>query len=83
MEGHGGAGPRDEARGAIEGHVADLPARGRLLRGVHLLGGRGGVGGRGQRADVWRGAEEAPGYKLLSESIKAGVRLAIKLSERI
>jgi ubiquinone biosynthesis monooxygenase Coq7 len=30
-----------------------------------------------------RGAEEAPGYRLLSESIKAGVRLAIKLSERI
>ena len=29
------------------------------------------------------GAEQAPGYKLLSESIKAGVRLAIKLSERI
>lgn len=30
-----------------------------------------------------RGAEQAPGYRLLSESIKAGVRLAIKLSERI
>ena len=30
-----------------------------------------------------QGAEQAPGYKLLSESIKAGVRLAIKLSERI
>jgi len=29
------------------------------------------------------GAEEAPGYRLLSESIKAGCRLAIKLSERI
>jgi len=29
------------------------------------------------------GAEQAPGYTLLSESIKAGVRLAIKLSERI
>jgi ubiquinone biosynthesis monooxygenase Coq7 len=29
------------------------------------------------------GAEEALGYKVLSESIKAGVRLAIKLSERI
>lgn len=29
------------------------------------------------------GAEEATGYNLLSESIKAGVRLAIKLSERI
>ncbi|HEX2590115.1 MAG TPA: demethoxyubiquinone hydroxylase family protein [Rhizomicrobium sp.] len=30
-----------------------------------------------------RGAEQAPAYPLLSESIKAGVRLAIKLSERI
>ncbi len=30
-----------------------------------------------------RGAEEAPGYKLLSETIKAGCRLAIKLSERL
>jgi ubiquinone biosynthesis monooxygenase Coq7 len=30
-----------------------------------------------------RGAEDAPGYKLLSESIKAGCRLAIKLSERL
>ncbi len=30
-----------------------------------------------------RGAEEAPGYRLLSGAIKAGVRLAIKLSERI
>jgi ubiquinone biosynthesis monooxygenase Coq7 len=30
-----------------------------------------------------QGAEEAPGYKLLSETIKAGCRLAIKLSERI
>lgn len=29
------------------------------------------------------GAEQAPGYKLLSETIKAGCRLAIKLSERI
>jgi ubiquinone biosynthesis monooxygenase Coq7 len=29
------------------------------------------------------GAEEAVGYKVLSESIKAGVRLAIRLSERI
>lgn len=29
------------------------------------------------------GAEEAPGYRLLSESIKAGCRLAIKLSERL
>ena len=30
-----------------------------------------------------QGAEEAPGYRLLSEGIKAGCRLAIKLSERI
>jgi 3-demethoxyubiquinol 3-hydroxylase len=30
-----------------------------------------------------RGAEEAPGYRLLSSAIKAGCRLAIKLSERI
>jgi ubiquinone biosynthesis monooxygenase Coq7 len=29
------------------------------------------------------GAEDAPGYKLLSETIKAGCRLAIKLSERL
>jgi len=29
------------------------------------------------------GAEEAPGYKLLSKTIKAGCRLAIKLSERL
>ena len=29
------------------------------------------------------GAEEAPGYKLLSETIKAGCRLAITLSERL
>ena len=29
------------------------------------------------------GAEEAPGYRLLSEAIKAGCRIAIKLSERI
>ena len=29
------------------------------------------------------GAEDAPGYRLLSETIKAGCRLAIKLSERI
>jgi ubiquinone biosynthesis monooxygenase Coq7 len=29
------------------------------------------------------GAEDAPGYRLLSEGIKAGCRLAIKLSERI
>lgn len=30
-----------------------------------------------------RGAQDAPGYRLLSETIKAGCRLAIKLSERI
>ena len=30
-----------------------------------------------------QGAQQAPGYKLLSETIKAGCRLAIKLSERI
>jgi ubiquinone biosynthesis monooxygenase Coq7 len=29
------------------------------------------------------GAEEAPGYRLLSETIKAGCRLAIRLSEKI
>jgi ubiquinone biosynthesis monooxygenase Coq7 len=29
------------------------------------------------------GAEEAPGYKLLSETIKVGCRLAIRLSERL
>jgi ubiquinone biosynthesis monooxygenase Coq7 len=29
------------------------------------------------------GAEDAPGYRLLSETIKAGCRLAIKLSERL
>ena len=29
------------------------------------------------------GAEEAPGYRLLSSAIKAGCRIAIKLSERI
>ena len=29
------------------------------------------------------GAEEAPGYRLLSDGIKAGCRLAIKLSERL
>ncbi len=32
---------------------------------------------------VAHGAEEAPGYRLLSETIKAGCRLAIKLSERL
>src|ERR1700761_3488546 len=30
-----------------------------------------------------QGAEQAPGYKLLSQTIKAGCRIAIKLSERI
>lgn len=30
-----------------------------------------------------QGAEQAPGYKLLSEAIKAGCRIAIKLSEKI
>ena len=30
-----------------------------------------------------KGAEQAPGYRLLSETIKAGCRIAIKLSERI
>ena len=29
------------------------------------------------------GAEQAPGYKLLSETIKAGCRVAIRLSEKI
>lgn len=29
------------------------------------------------------GAEEAPGYRLISETIKAGCRVAIKLSERL
>jgi ubiquinone biosynthesis monooxygenase Coq7 len=29
------------------------------------------------------GAEEAPGYRLLSEAIKAGCRIAIRLSEKI
>ena len=29
------------------------------------------------------GAEQAPGYRILSEAIKAGCRIAIKLSERI
>ena len=32
---------------------------------------------------IAQGAEQVPGYKLLSETIKAGCRLAIKLSERI
>jgi ubiquinone biosynthesis monooxygenase Coq7 len=29
------------------------------------------------------GAEQTPGYRLLSETIKAGCRVAIKLSEKI
>ncbi len=29
------------------------------------------------------GAEDAPGYRMMSEAIKAGCRLAIKLSERV
>jgi ubiquinone biosynthesis monooxygenase Coq7 len=29
------------------------------------------------------GAEEAPAYRLLSEAIKAGCRIAIRLSEKI
>ncbi|HEY4077706.1 MAG TPA: demethoxyubiquinone hydroxylase family protein [Rhizomicrobium sp.] len=32
---------------------------------------------------IAEGAEQAPGYSLLSETIKAGCRIAIKLSERI
>ncbi|HEY5046984.1 MAG TPA: demethoxyubiquinone hydroxylase family protein [Rhizomicrobium sp.] len=32
---------------------------------------------------IAHGAENAPGYRLLSETIKAGCRLAIRLSERI
>ena len=32
---------------------------------------------------IEKGAQQAPGYKLLSETIKAGCRIAIKLSERI
>ena len=31
---------------------------------------------------IEHGAEQAPGYRVLSETIKAGCRLAIKLSER-
>jgi len=34
-------------------------------------------------AAIAMGAEEAPGYRLLSEAIKAGCRVAIKLSEKI
>src|ERR1700742_3980646 len=32
---------------------------------------------------LMHGAEDAPGYRLLSEAIKSGCRLAIRLSERI
>ena len=32
---------------------------------------------------IEHGAEQAPGYRFLSETIKAGCRLAIKLSERV
>jgi ubiquinone biosynthesis monooxygenase Coq7 len=32
---------------------------------------------------ITEGAEQAPGYKLLSQAIKAGCRVAIKLSEKI
>ena len=32
---------------------------------------------------IMHGAEDAPGYRLLSEAIKSGCRLAIRLSERI
>lgn len=34
-------------------------------------------------AALAHGAEEAPGYRFLSEAIKAGCRVAIKLSEKI
>jgi ubiquinone biosynthesis monooxygenase Coq7 len=34
-------------------------------------------------AALAHGAEEAPGYRLLSEAIKAGCRVAIRLSEKI
>jgi 3-demethoxyubiquinol 3-hydroxylase len=34
-------------------------------------------------AALAHGAEDAPGYRVLSEAIKAGCRLAIKLSEKI
>jgi ubiquinone biosynthesis monooxygenase Coq7 len=36
-----------------------------------------------REAALAHGAEDAPGYQLLSETIKAGCRLAIRLSERI
>lgn len=34
-------------------------------------------------AALAHGAEEAPGYRIMSETIKAGCRLAIRLSEKI
>ena len=36
-----------------------------------------------RRTALDEGAEQAPGYRLLSETIKAACRIAIKLSERI
>ena len=36
-----------------------------------------------RRTALENGAEQAPGYKFLSEAIKAGCRVAIKLSEKI
>ena len=37
----------------------------------------------GQLMLLDNGAEQAPGYKFLSQAIKAGCRLAIKLTEKI
>ena len=34
-------------------------------------------------AAIAMGAEEAPGYRVLSEAIKTGCRIAIRLSEKI
>jgi ubiquinone biosynthesis monooxygenase Coq7 len=34
-------------------------------------------------AALAHGAEQAPGYRFLSEAIKAGCRVAIRLSEKI
>jgi len=67
--------------GAVFG--AEAQSRGRGRRGSEWLSAPG--------AGLWfslllrpaLSAEQAPGYKLLSETIKAGCRLAIKLSERI
>ena len=36
-----------------------------------------------RRTALENGAEQAPGYRLMSEAIKAGCRVAIKLSEKI